>query len=64
VNDYLTDASVNRPSTSMAAKLDSLVQAMVKQAGDDALKNIKGCGSAANEQILAQAQVLFPTVLL
>lgn len=59
VNDYLTDSNVNRPSTSMATKLDGLVQAMIKQAGDDALTNIKGCGSTADEQKLQQAQVQF-----
>ncbi|KAJ6509657.1 hypothetical protein DFH09DRAFT_1100713 [Mycena vulgaris] len=59
VNDYLTDSSVTRPSTSMASKLDTLVQAIVKQAGDDALKNIKGCGTTANQQQLTQARAKF-----
>ncbi|KAJ7083880.1 hypothetical protein C8R44DRAFT_52761 [Mycena epipterygia] len=59
VNDYLSDSNVNRPSTSMATKLDGLVQAMLKQAGDDALTNIKGCGSTSDEQKLQQAQAKF-----
>ncbi|KAJ7083892.1 hypothetical protein C8R44DRAFT_822173 [Mycena epipterygia] len=62
VNDYLTDSNVSRLSMSMATKLDSLIQAMLKQAGVDALANIKGCGSTADEQKLQQAQVQFNQV--
>jgi hypothetical protein len=41
----------------MASKLDGLVETMLKNVGDEALKNIKGCNSKADEEKLKEAQV-------
>jgi hypothetical protein len=57
VNEYLSDSSVNGPSIKMASKLDDLVETILKNAGDEALKNIKGCNSKTDEEKLKEAQV-------
>ncbi|KAJ6529292.1 hypothetical protein B0H19DRAFT_1333164 [Mycena capillaripes] len=43
VNDYLTNTSVNGPSTKLATKLDTLIAAMLTKVETDALANIASC---------------------
>jgi len=55
VNDYLTDTSVNGPSTKLATKLDTLIGTMLTKVQTDALANIKSCGGTAADEAKIKA---------
>ncbi|KAJ7024003.1 hypothetical protein C8F04DRAFT_1270802 [Mycena alexandri] len=55
VNEYLTDKSVNGPSTRLATTLDTLIGTMLTKVQTAALANIKRCGGTPADEAKVKA---------